>query len=378
VSALVEDWRGRPETLAGRRLDLVDDEPVLVAWRATAVRLAAVSAGRGYLTSLWREAGADQGIRLALTDPQGRTVLGALPGPSDRVAVRTAAVTKLPWTIHVSSADLAVGPSGIPARRRLLLAVLSVLAVLLIVSSYLIVRAMTRELAVARLQSDFVASVSHEFRSPLTSIRQLSSLLGQGRLASADQLQRAYAFLAAQSERLERLVEGLLDFGQIEAGRARYRMESTEAADLVRGVVETFERTVSTEGYRVELALPSSRCPIRADREALGRALWNLLDNAVKYSPANRTVRVEVAPEGDRLSISVRDRGVGIPADEQKAIFGKFVRGARAREIHVKGTGLGLAIVRHVVAAHGGEVRLESSPGEGSRFTLLLPLEREP
>jgi signal transduction histidine kinase len=378
VSALVEDWRGRPETLAGRRLDLVDDEPVLVAWRATAVRLAAVSAGRGYLTSLWREAGADQGIRLALTDPQGRTVLGALPGPSDRVAVRTAAVTKLPWTIHVSGADTAVGASGIPARRRLLLAVLSVLAVLLVVSSYLIVRAMTRELAVARLQSDFVASVSHEFRSPLTSIRQLSSLLGQGRLASADQLQRAYAFLAAQSERLERLVEGLLDFGQIEAGRARYRMESTEAADLVRGVVETFERTVSTEGYRVELALPSSRCPIRADREALGRALWNLLDNAVKYSPANRTVRVEVAPEGDRLSISVRDRGVGIPADEQKAIFGKFVRGARAREIHVKGTGLGLAIVRHVVAAHGGEVRLESSPGEGSRFTLLLPLEREP
>jgi signal transduction histidine kinase len=237
---------------------------------------------------------------------------------------------------------------------------------------------MTRELAVARLQSDFVASVSHEFRSPLTSIRQLSSLLGQGRLASADQLPRAYAFLAAESERLERLVEGLLDFGQIEAGRARYRMGSTDAAGLVRDVVEEFERTVSADGCRVELALPASPCRIRADREALGRALWNLLDNAVKYSPEDRTVRVEVAPEGSRLSISVRDRGVGIPAAEQKAIFGKFVRGARAREIHVKGTGLGLAIVRHVVAAHGGEVRLESSPGEGSRFTLLLPLEREP
>jgi len=378
VSALVEEWRGRPETSAGRRLDLVDAEPVLVAWRATPDRLAAVGAGRGFLTSLWREAGTDPQVGLALSDPQGRTVLGTLPSPSDRVAVRTAAVTRLPWTIHVSSADAVAGASGLPARRRLLLAVLSVLAVLLVVSSYLIVRAMTRELAVARLQSDFVASVSHEFRSPLTSIRQLSSLLGQGRLASADQLQRAYAFLAAESERLERLVEGLLDFGQIEAGRARYRMESTEAADLVRDVVETFERTVSGKDYRVDLALPDSPCRIRADREALGRALWNLLDNAVKYSPTNRTVQVEVAPEGDRLAISVRDRGVGIPVAEQKAVFGKFVRGARSREIGVKGTGLGLAIVQHVVAAHGGDVRLESSPGEGSRFTLRIPLEQEP
>jgi signal transduction histidine kinase len=378
LSAFVEKWRERPEISAGRRLDLVDAEPVLVAWRATPDRLAAVGAGRGYLTALWREAGSDPGIHLALSDPPGRTVFGTLPGPPDRVAVRTAAVTKLPWTIHVSSTGLAAGASGIPARRRLLLAVLSVLAVLLVVSSYLIVRAMTRELAVARLQSDFVASVSHEFRSPLTSIRQLSSLLGQGRLASADQHQRAYAFLAAESERLERLIVGLLDFGQIEAGSARYRMESTEAADLVRDVVETFERTLSTEGYRVELALPDSPCRIRADREALGRALWNLLDNAVKYSPVNRTVRVEVAPEGDRLSISVRDRGIGIPAAEQQAIFGKFVRGARSREIGVKGTGLGLAIVQHVVAAHGGDVRLESTPGAGSRFTLRIPLEQEP
>ncbi len=377
VSALVEEWRERPEASTGRRLNVVEAQPVLVAWRATPERLAAVGAGRGYLSGLWREAGPDQANRLALSDPQGRTVFGTLPAPSDRVAVRTAAVTKLPWTIHVSSAGLAADASGIPARRRLLLAGLSVLAVLLVVSSYLIVRAMTRELAVARLQSDFVASVSHEFRSPLTSIRQLSSLLGQGRLASADQLQRAYAFLASESERLERLIVGLLDFGQIEAGGTHYRMEETDAVDLVRDVVDAFQRTVSAEDYRVELALPASPCRIRGDRDALGRALWNLLDNAVKYSPTQRTVWVDVAPEGDRLLISVKDRGMGIPAAEQKTIFGKFVRGTHSRDTGVKGTGLGLAIVQHVVAAHDGDVRLESAPGEGSRFTLRIPLERE-
>jgi signal transduction histidine kinase len=376
VSALVEGWRESPEVSTGRRFDFVEGQPVLVAWRATTEGIATVAAGEGYLKSLWPEVGTDPRIRLALSDAEGRTVLGTLPDPLDRVAVRTAAVTKLPWTIHVSSSDLTTPPSGIPARRRLLLAGLSVLALLLVVSSYMIVGAMTRELAVARLQSDFVASVSHEFRSPLTSIRQLSSLLGQGRLESSEQLQQAYAFLAAESERLERLIVALLDFGQIEAGRARYRLEGTEATNLVRDVVEAFERTVSSEGYRVELALPASPCGIRADREALGRALWNLLDNAAKYSPANRTIWVDVKPDEDRLSISVRDRGVGIPDDEQKAIFGKFVRGTHSRESGVKGTGLGLAIVQHVVAAHGGEVRLESAPGEGSRFTLRIPLER--
>ena len=378
VAVLVEEWRGRPGISTGRRVDGVDSQAVLVAWRATPDRLAAAVAGQRYLTSLWRETVTDRGVRLALSDSEGRTVFGRLPGPADRVAVRTAAITKLPWTIHVSSAEAAAGASGIPARRHILLAALSVLAVLLVVTSYLIVRAMTRELAVARLQSDFVASVSHEFRSPLTSIRQLSSLLGQGRLASTDQLQRAYAFLASESERLERLIVGLLDVGQIEARGTHYRMEATDAVDLVRDVVEAFQRTVSAEDSRVELALPASPCRIRGDRDALGRALWNLLDNAVKYSPAQHTVWVDVAPEGDRLSISVKDRGMGIPAAEQKAIFGKFVRGARSREIGVKGTGLGLAIVKHVVAAHGGEVRLESDPGEGSRFTLLIPLEQEP
>jgi len=229
---------------------------------------------------------------------------------------------------------------------------------------------------VARLQSDFVASVSHEFRSPLTSMRQLSSMLVQGRLASEEQRQRSYELLAGESEHLERLVEGLLDFGLMEAGETRYRLESVEAGDLVRDIVAAFQRTASAKGYRVELALPAGHLRIQADRDALGRALWNLLDNAVKYSLDNQTVWVEMEVQGDRLSIGVRDQGMGIPAAEQKSIFHKFVRGENSRLAGIKGAGLGLAMVKHIVAAHGGEVRLESVEGEGSRFTILIPLEK--
>ena len=376
VESLTEQWLRNPEDSTGRRIHLAHSDPVLVAWRATPDLFLAVAAGPSHLTSLWSGALADKRIQLALTDSQGHTIYGTLPARSGRVAVRTSAVTRLPWTIHVASADLAEVISGFAARRRLLLASLSILAVLLMISSYFIVRAMTRELAIARLQSDFVASVSHEFRSPLTSMRQLSSLLVQGRLPSEEQRQRSYELLAGESERLERLVEGLLDFGLMEAGEARYRLESTDGGELVRDTVAAFRRTVSAKSYQVELSLPSSACRIRADRDAFGRALWNLLDNAVKYSPEARTVCVDMAVQGDRLAIGVRDQGMGISAAEQKSIFQKFVRGENSREAGIKGAGLGLAMVQHIVAAHGGEIRLESAQGKGSCFTILISLEK--
>ena len=349
------------------------------------------SAGSSTLRSVWNEAVPDRTrTRLALTDAQGQTIFGAPPGPSERGAVRTAAVTSLPWTLHVSAADPSAPVSRLAARRRLLLAGLSILALLLLITSYFIVRAMTWELAVARLQSDFVASVSHEFRSPLTSMRQLSSMLVQGRLASDEQRQRSYEFLADETGRLDRLIEGLLDFGLMEAGEARYRLESTDAVDLVRDTVSAFQRTVTARGYQVELSLPASsdgepadrlavRHTILADKDALGRAIWNLLDNAVKFSPGERQVWVDVVPlheqQRARLAIVVKDRGMGIPVMEHRAIFDKFVRGAASREAGIKGTGIGLAMVKHIIAAHGGEIRLESAPGDGSRFTILLPME---
>lgn len=391
VSSLVDDWRTRPGDSRGRRVFLVDSQAVLAVWRGTPTRLTAAVAGGEYLRAVWNEAVPDRSrTRLALTDAHGRTVFGAPPGPSERGAVRAAAITNLPWTLHVSAADPSALVPGVAARRRLLLAGLSILALLLLITSYFIVRTMTRELAVARLQSDFVASVSHEFRSPLTSMRQLSSLLVQGRLASDEQRQRSYEFLADETGRLDRLIEGLLDFGLIEAGESRYRLESTDAVELVRDTVSAFQRTVAARGYRVELSLPASssgdqqdrltvRPRILADKDALGRALWNLLDNAVKFSPGERRVWVDVAPlhgkARARLAIAVKDRGMGIPATEQRTIFDKFVRGAASRETGIKGTGLGLAMVKHIVAAHGGEIRLESAPGSGSRFTILLPLE---
>jgi signal transduction histidine kinase len=377
VEAFVREWRDNARPWAGRRVDVFESEPVLTMGRTTGSRVALIVAGPRVLASLCEEAAAGNGVRLALTGPDGRTIAGKLPGPAERAAVRTAAATRLPWTLHAADSRPGTPAAEVAGRRNLLLAGLSILTLLLVASSYFVARAMTRELAVARLQSEFVASVSHEFRSPLTSIRQLSSLLLQGRLPSDDQRQRSYEFLAAETGRLERLIEGLLDFGLMEAGEVRYRLERLDAAGVVRDIVAAFQRTIASQGYLLEMSLPATPCVIRADRDALGRAIWNLLDNAVKYSPDNPAVRIDVTPQGSRLAIAVIDRGMGIHAAEQRAVFQKFVRGANSRDAGIKGTGIGLAMVKHIVAAHGGEIRLESAPGEGSRFTIFLPMEAQ-
>ena len=251
------------------------------------------------------------------------------------------------------------------------------LALVLLAGSYFIMRAIDREQAVARLQSEFVSAVSHEFRTPLTSLRQLSEMLSKGRVPTEDLRQKSYDILSRESERLQRLVESLLDFGRIEARAFRYHYEHFDPVTLVGDLVAEFQEKAAAQGYHVELELAGEYSLIHADREALGLALRNLLDNAVKYSPDCRTVWVEMARERGRLAIRVRDQGMGIPALEQKEIFKRFVRGTGSRAANIQGTGIGLAMARHIVEALDGEIRLESEPGRGSTFTILLPMEKK-
>jgi len=245
------------------------------------------------------------------------------------------------------------------------------------VGSYFIARAVTRELEVARLQSGFVSAVSHEFRTPLASLRQLSELLTDGRVPSEQRRQEYYEALRGESERLYRLVESLLDFGRMEAGARQYRFELLETEPFFRGVVEEFAQEARERGYHVDIKQQEHLPRVQADREALARALWNLLDNAVKYSPQNKAVWADATCENGQVAIRVSDKGLGIAPHEQKQIFKKFVRASSADVAGSKGTGLGLTMVQHIVAAHGGQVRVHSEPGVGSTFTILLPSAKE-
>ncbi len=381
VESLWEEWqhiRRGESNPSGRRSLWLHDQPVFLLWRGTRERLVALVAGPQFLRHQFLDTSEAlverQNLRWALTDAEGHGVLGSFGGTPTRQAVRTAADSQLPWTLHVASADPRVDLAEFAVRRRLLFAGLAMMATLMMVGSYFIARSVSRELEVARLQSDFVSAVSHEFRTPLASLRQLSELLVDGRVPDEQRRLEYYRGLNRESERLDRLVETLLDFGRMEAGAREYCFELLNAAELVRGVAEEFEREQEVdEGFELQTRLSEGLPFVRADREALGRALWNLLDNAVKYSRGSKCVWLEAAGENGRVAIRVRDQGLGIAPSEQKKIFKKFVRAESARSAGVKGTGLGLAMVKHIVTAHRGEVRVESRLGAGSTFTIFLP-----
>ncbi len=384
VQLLWEAWqriRRGEDIAAGHRSVWILGRPVLLVWQTGSDRLIALVAGERYLEQQWLSAlqplMGRQSVRLALTDAEGHPLLAQFSTTSTRQAIRSSAETQLPWTLRVLSQDPQAELTQERNRRRLLLSAFALLFAFVLAGSYLIARAVNRELEVARLQSDFVSAVSHEFRTPLASLCQLSEMLTDGRVPSDTRRQEYYEGLRRASERLYRLVETLLDFGRMQAGAQQYRFELVEMGPFFRGVVEDFAQEAGERGYLVDIAQHPHLSPVQGDREALARALWNLLDNAVKYSPQNKTVWAKATCENGRVAISVSDKGLGIAPHEQKRIFKKFVRAASAEVAGARGTGLGLTMVEHIVAAHGGQVHVDSEAGIGSTFTILLPSAKE-
>jgi signal transduction histidine kinase len=359
---------GHEASARGQSTFWVDGRPFFLIWRGAAGQRAVL------LTrpeSLLKPILASSEVLCAALDSEGRVVAGH-KGDTGRAVVRSIAETQLPWVLHFTSVP-GTADAGMVARKRFLALVTVVTVLFLIAGAYFIARAMRRDFEVSRMQSDFVAAVSHEFRSPLTSIRQLSEMLAEGRVPAQERRQVYYDTLVRESTRLQRLVEALLNFGRMEAGVRKYRFEEMDAASLVEKVVAEFAPQIAGSGQQIEMEGSGGVCPIDADPEALSVALRNLVDNALKYSPGCPTVWVQWGAENSHVAIRVRDRGVGIPAFERRAIFEKFFRGTAAATANVKGSGVGLAMVRHIVAAHGGEISVVSEPGEGSTFTILLP-----
>jgi len=364
---------------SGRRSVLLEGMPLTLVWQSRASQIDAILIGPTLLRAWTSNAAtASTGTaRLTLMTDSGEFLIGNAPDSGAHALSRTPSETGLPWTIVLSAGD-ATEIADFAGRRRLLSLGLAAIVLFLGGGSVVLWRLMARELAVARLQADFVAAVSHEFRTPLTSLHHVTELLEEddGLPPGPERERRKafYAVLARNTERLHRLVESLLDFSRMETGRKPWKLEPMDASVLVADVAREFQKQVEPLGVRIDLAVdPSEALRLRADRAALGHALWNLLDNAVKYSPEPRPVHMSVARHPRGIAISVSDEGLGVPVGERREIFRKFVRGRKASELGIKGTGLGLAMVSYIVEAHGGAIELESEEGKGSTFRLVLP-----
>ncbi len=243
---------------------------------------------------------------------------------------------------------------------------------ILIFGVFLIIRTLAHEMEVLKVKSEFVSSVSHEFKTPITSIKALTERLLDGKIKSPERLKEYYSVIYEDTENLSRLVSNFLDFAKMEEGKKQYDFVKTGLQQWVPQTIKKLKKDYHEERLKINLEINEELPPLSIDRNSMELALRNLIDNAIKFSE-NAVVDVTVKQNKRNVIIQVTDYGKGITKKEQDKIFEKFYQGTNANNYSATGSGLGLTIVKRIAEAHGGEIRVKSETGKGSTFTVVLP-----
>jgi signal transduction histidine kinase len=257
-----------------------------------------------------------------------------------------------------------------------LIALLLVLCATLF-GAYFLWRDVGRELRMAEMRSQFIASVSHELKTPLTAIRIFAETLLMGRTKDPQAKTEYLDTIVNESHRLTRLLNNVLDFSKIEKGKRTYRKEPANLSEIVNAAIQATQYPLKQQDFHLNIQMEEKLPDISMDRDAIGQVILNLLSNAMKYSGESRKINLRVHKKADNVVIEVSDRGIGIDSIHQQRIFDKFYRVPSEQNQRIPGTGLGLALVFHIVKAHDGHVEVRSTPGKGSTFFIHLPLENE-
>ncbi|MBI3850282.1 MAG: HAMP domain-containing histidine kinase [Verrucomicrobia bacterium] len=255
---------------------------------------------------------------------------------------------------------------------------IAVLLIAMIVGSWLIVNDLNRQVTLARQKTDFVSNVSHELKTPLTSIRMFSELLADGRISDPAK-QRSYLhIITAEAARLTRLINNVLDFARLERGEKKYNFRDCDLVEVARETAESYRPHLENNGFTLERRLGDAPLKVRGDADALAQILVNLLSNAEKYSNESKQIEIETARHETPLpyaEVRVLDRGLGVPAGCEEKIFENFYRAHDSLASGIQGSGLGLTLARQMARAHGGDVTYERRAGGGSCFVLRVPLK---
>jgi signal transduction histidine kinase len=313
-------------------------------------------------------------MRLAISDLSGRLLFGR----KDQSA-GTPAVTEFfednfpPWRIEIFRSQ-PESSSIVNVRQSFYFWTILTLVVVLTFGAVIMVRTITHEMEVLKIKSDFVSAVSHEFKTPLTSIKALVERLKEGKVKDAAKMEQYFSLISQDADRLTRLVKNILDFSKIEEGRKEYEFSETDVAELVLQQIENFRKDEIQKGIKIHAIISEGIPHLYVDQDALAQAFNNLLDNALKFSADIKEIYVNLKKDEENVVLEVMDKGIGIPQDELNKIFDKFYQGRNVLMQSAKGAGLGLTLVKHTVEAHGGRILVKSKVGQGSTFSLIFPI----
>ncbi|MCH9025409.1 MAG: hypothetical protein IH931_08760 [candidate division Zixibacteria bacterium] len=315
---------------------------------------------------------------LIIKNDMGERLYGLPPPDESRLtATRGFEGDFPPWSIELHQVDPQFFEQILSSRRSIYVYALVIVMIALTLGAIMTARIMARELELARLKSDFVSTVSHEFRSPLTSIRQLSEMLQSGRVQNEERRKHYYGVILEQTERLSLMVSNILDLARIDEKRFRLNREHIRIEELLGAIVTRAGHQGGDEKAPVRLCIKDPLPDINIDPEAITHVMNNLIDNAIKYSGESIDVTVRAFHNDNVLFITVEDHGIGIPKNETEKVFERFYRGGDELTRRIKGSGLGLSLVRELVEAHGGTVSVVSEVTKGSLFTIRLPLTKD-
>ncbi len=251
--------------------------------------------------------------------------------------------------------------------------IVSLLALLLLLGLWVIVKNINKEIKLAQVKSEFVSNVSHELRTPLALITMFSETLEMGRVKSEEKKQEYYKIISKETGRLSRIVNTILNFSKMEAGKRKFNMMGNDLNDIVNKVISTYNFHIENKGFKVKFSEENGNLSVIADEEAVSEAVINLIDNAMKYSTDIKEIEINTGLKKEDAFVEVKDHGIGISDEDQKKIFEKFYRVPTGLVHNVKGTGLGLTLVKQIMDHHKGKIELKSEVNKGSSFKLIFP-----
>lgn len=311
--------------------------------------------------------------RVNVVDEEGRKVFGAALRQGEFTVGRPFPTTLYGWRLQVALASTDELGQQVERRQSLELLLVTTACVVILVGVSFVLFAVEKERRLSEQKSEFIANVSHELKTPLASIRMFAELLLTGRVTTEEKRQQYLQIMHQESERLTALIENVMDFARVERGKATLTFAEGDVSEVAQRAVEVYRLRAEREGVELSVTIAPSIPLAHIDARALELAVLNLLDNSLKYAHEGKQIEVKVLASNGEVEIQVTDHGPGIPLEDQRRIFDRFIRGRSATNSRVRGTGIGLALVKHIAEAHGGYVRVESKEGQGATFFLGVP-----